>query len=122
MCRNGRIGYELDWITGPTWALGEGQFARELHTGWMVGGIGRTLFFNPEHDAAWVMELGLSYSFNSGRTAHTNQLFIRQSPITNPITGQTTPQPDILAPVAIRGLHRTSFNWAFGRDWWVWGP
>ena len=45
--RHGRVGYEIYSYTGPTWAIGEGEFTRRLQTGWMVGGGGRSLFFDP---------------------------------------------------------------------------
>ena len=122
MCANGRIGYELYSSTGPTWSFGEGRFARELNPGWMVGGGGRSLFFNPEHDAAWILDLGISYQFNGGSRDHFTDLILHQAPLRNPLTGQTTPRPDVLSPAAIRGLDRTNFNFAIGRDWWIWGP
>jgi hypothetical protein len=120
--RNGRIGYELYLYTGPTWAFGEGEFTRRLQTGWMVGGGGRSLFFNPDHTAAWVVDLGLSYQYNRGEFDDPLDVFVRQPPIQNPITGQTRPQPDILTRVSIRALNRTNFNYALGRDCWFWGP
>ena len=118
---NGRIGYEILWYTGPAISFGEGRFGRELHTGWIVGGSGRSLFFNPAHDAAWVMDLGLSYQYNHGSPGHFQELAIRQAPLINPITGAQIPQPDVLTQVAIRGLDRTNFNFGLGRDWWLWG-
>jgi hypothetical protein len=118
--RNGRVGYELYAHTGPAWSLGEGRFARQLQTGWHTGGGGRSLFFNPAHDAAWVFDLGLSYQYNRGSVGHFTELELRQAPIV--IGNQQIPRPDVLAPAAIRGLHRTYFNFALGRDWWMWGP
>ena len=120
--RNGRIGYELYLNTGPTWAFGEGEFTRRLQTGWMVGGGGRSLFFDPSHTAAWVADIGLSYQYNRGEFDDPLTLFIKQPPLRNPITGQVTAQPDLLTRVAIRALDRTNFNFALGRDWWLWGP
>jgi hypothetical protein len=117
MCRNGRVGYELYAYTGPAWAVGEGRFARQLQTGWLTGGGGRSLFFNTAHDAAWVVDLGLSYQYNRGSVDHFTELFLHQPP---DFLGN--PRPDVLSPAAIRGLHRTNFNFALGRDWWRWGP
>ncbi|HVL14042.1 MAG TPA: hypothetical protein VM529_15845 [Gemmata sp.] len=115
--RNGRIGYELYAYTGPAWAVGEGRFARQLQTGWLTGGGGRSLFFNTTHDAAWVVDLGLSYQYNRGSVGHFTELVLRQPP---DFFGN--PQPDVISPAAVRGLHRTNFNFALGRDWWMWGP
>ncbi len=119
--RNGRVGYELYLNTGPTWAFGEGEFTRRLQTGWMVGGGGRSLFFDPAHTAAWVADLGLSYQYNRGEFDDPLTVFIKQPPLRNPITGQTTARPDLLSRVSIRALNRTNFNFALGRDWWFWG-
>lgn len=118
--RNGRVGYDIYTYTGPTFAFGEGRFARQLQTGWMVGGGGRSLFFNPAHDAAWAIDLGLSYQFNRGSVGHYTELELRRAPLV--IGGTRIPQPDVMAPLAIRGLSRTNFNFGVGRDWWLWGP
>jgi len=120
--RNGRVGYEFYSYVGPAFSFGEGRFARELNVGTMVGVGGRSLFFNTSHDAAWVVDFGLSYQKNPGERDHLTNLFVRQAPTTNPFTGETTPNPDIIAPTGIRSLHRTNFNFGVGRDWWLWGP
>ncbi len=120
MGRNGRVGYDLDVYTGPTWSFGNGRFARELQAGWMVGGDGASLLFNPQHDAAWVIDLGWSYQYNRGSPKSFQTLIVRQPPIT---VGTTTiAQPDSPMSVAIHALDRTNFNFALGRDWWLWGP
>ncbi len=121
MGRNGRIGYEVYLYTGPTWSLGEGALAKRLDTGWMVGGGGRSLFFNTSHDAAWVVDLGLSYQFVGGDRNDPIPIFVERPPI-NLGNGQFIPQSDVISPASIRGIHRTSFNFGLGRDWWVWGP
>jgi len=120
--RDGRIGYELYAYTGPTWALGEGRFARQLNPGWMVGGGGRSLFFNPTHDAAWVLDLGVSFQYNHGEPGHLQDLFIRVAPERDFFGNIIRVRPDELAPTAIKALNRTNFNFAIGRDWWLWGP
>jgi hypothetical protein len=118
--RNGRIGYELYFNTGINWGFGEGAFGRHLNTGVLVGGGGRSLFFNTTHDRAWVVDLGLSFIYNRGEPGHPVLAYVRQPPETD-IFGNTTPQPDVISDVAIRGLYRTTFNFAVGRDWWLWG-
>ncbi|MCE9564880.1 MAG: hypothetical protein K8U57_22840 [Planctomycetes bacterium] len=118
--RNGRIGYDLYSYTGATFAVGEGRLARELQVGSMTGGGARSLFFNTTHDAAWAADLGLSYQYNHGSVDHFTTLELRQAPT---VVGTVrTPRPDILAPLAVRGLSRTNFNFGVGRDWWYWGP
>jgi hypothetical protein len=119
--RNGRIGYELYTYVGINWPFGEGAFGRHLNTGVVVGGGGRSLFFDPTHTAAWVLDLGLSYTYNRGELGHPVLAYVQQAPIRNPLTGQTTPRPDVIRDVAIRGLYRTNFNFGVGRDWWLWG-
>jgi hypothetical protein len=119
--RNGRIDYELYVHTGPTIPYGEAPFTDRLKTGWMIAGGGRTLFFNQPGDAAWIIDLGMSYQYNRG-TFEEVGLFIRQAPVQNPITQELEIQPDIFVGTRIRALHRTAFNFALGRDWWLWGP
>lgn len=120
--RDGRIGYELYMYTGPTWALGEGEFTRRLQTGWMVGGGGRSLLFDASHTAAWVLDLGLSYQYNRGEIDDPLTVDIRRPPLRNDFTGQVIPQADVRARAVVRALHRTNFNFGIGRDWWLWGP
>jgi hypothetical protein len=119
--RNGQVGYEIYSYTGPTWAVGEGAQARRLNTGWMVGGGGRSLLFNTSHDAAWVIDLGLSYQYNRGSEKDPLGLIVLHQP---PILSGTTTirQPDIISRGFLRALYRTNFNFALGRDWWLWGP
>jgi hypothetical protein len=120
--RHGRIGYELYTYTGPTWAIGEGEFTRRLQTGWMVGGGGRSLFFDPSHTTAWVADVGLSYQYNRGEIDDPITTDVRQPPLRNPITGEVTERPDVRTRVSIRALHRTNFNFGIGHDWWYYGP
>jgi len=122
MGRNGQVAYELHSETGPNLVFGSGEFTDRLHTGWIIAGGGRTLFFNPDGDAAWTIDLGLSYTYNRGSSADLSDVFIRQPPGTNQQTGAIIPRADILTTSRIRGLHRTSFNFAFGRDCFLWGP
>jgi hypothetical protein len=120
--RNGRVGYELYAYVGPTWKIGEGKLIDHIGTGTMVGGGGRSLFFDTTHTAAWVIDLGLSYQFNHGHTEEPVQVLLHQPPVVvNPFTGQTRGQPDIISGARIRGIDRTNFNFGIGRDWWLWG-
>jgi hypothetical protein len=116
------VGYEIYTYTGPNLPFGSSDFAGRLNTGWVVGGGGRTLFFNTTHDAAWVLDVGLSYTYNRGEQDAPVFLDIRQPPRSDPLTGRAIPQPDLYTLSVIRGLHRTNFNFALGRDWWLWGP
>jgi hypothetical protein len=119
--RDGRVGYELYSYTGVSLVFGDG-LADRLKAGWMIGGGVRTQLFNPTHDAAWTFDFGGSYSYNRGQgTGDAANIFLRTPPQQNPINGQVVPQADRLVFTAIRGVHRSSFNYAFGRDVWLWG-
>jgi hypothetical protein len=119
--RHGRVGYEIYTYTGPTWAIGEGEFTRRLQTGWMVGGGGRSLFFDTSHTTAWVADVGVSYQYNRGEEDDPIRTDVRQPPLRNQFTGEITVRPDVLTQVRVRALHRTNFNFGFGHDWWYRG-
>lgn len=119
--RNGRVGYEVYSFTGVNIPFGEG-LAERLNAGWTVGMSVRTLFFDVSHTAAWTIDLGGSYTHNWGAGDHDPvNLFLRSPPQVNQFTGTVTPQPDRLVFSAIRAVHRSSFNFAIGRDVWLWG-
>jgi hypothetical protein len=119
--RDGRVGYEVHTYTGVNIPFGTG-LADLLNAGWTVGGGVRTLFFDPTHTRAWTIDLGLSYTHNwaAGEDDPVN-VFLRSPPTVNQFTGAVTAQPDRLVFTAIREVHRTSFNYSFGRDVWLWG-
>ncbi len=106
---DGRIGYELYSLAGVNFAFGPG-LASHLNAGWTVGGGSRTLLFDPTYTSAWVVDLGVTYTHNWGSgSKEPETLWIRQ-------TGR-----DRVALSGIRGVHRTSFNFNFGRDVWLMG-
>jgi hypothetical protein len=116
---NGNVTYEGYLRTGPALVLGGGELSAILKTGWNVQGGSRTLFFNPTGDAAWVLDLGIGFTRNQGRRLdRTSQLFLVGDP--NPQTRVNG--PDVLAEVGVRGLSRTSLNFAVGRDYFLNGP
>lgn len=61
---DGPITYELYSRSGASVPVGGGFLANQLDTGWRVQGGGRSLFFNTYQDAAWVIDVGLSYQYN----------------------------------------------------------
>ena len=63
---NGPITYEGYFRTGPSLNIGGGELSAILNHGWMTAAGGRTLFFNETNDAAWVLDLGLSFTRNLG--------------------------------------------------------
>lgn len=119
--RDGRVGYEVHTYSGVNIPFGEG-LADRLNAGWTVGGGVRTLFFDPTHTRAWTVDMGVSYTHNWGAgTDDPVNLFLRTPATQNQFTGAVTAQPDRLVFTSIREVHRTSFNYAFGRDVWLWG-
>ena len=120
---DGPIGYEVYTDTGPSIPFGEGQFVHRLKVGWMVGAGGRSLFFNqePGEAYAWVVDLGSGARYNRGDHYAGLTLDIRQ-PTDNNAAGAPVNQPDLKVNSMIRDIDRNSFNWAIGRDWWLWGP
>ncbi|MCZ2341506.1 MAG: hypothetical protein LC104_06880 [Bacteroidales bacterium] len=116
---NGPLTYELYGITGPSLPVAGGDFVGAIRTGWGVGGGARSLWFNPTGDRAWVLDLGLSYYYNPGRSQRIYDVYTPSPADTQ--TGNPT-APDALHPYSIRGLYRTSFNFALGRDWYLSGP
>ena len=125
---NGPIVYDLYFRTGPSFIVGGGsEFAGAVGFGWTVGGGGRTLFLNPERTAAWALDLGVSFAYNDGEESRVIDVFTPAPPFfdetnnQNPLNGMVI-TPDQLNPFRIRGLYRTSFNYAIGRDWFLDGP
>ncbi|QEG30417.1 hypothetical protein GobsT_52220 [Gemmata obscuriglobus] len=123
--RDGRIGYELYSFTGLNFTIGNGLPDRLNAVGWTVGGGVRTLFFDATHTAAWTIDLGGSYTYNRGQGAQSpTNLFLRTpaaDPSPNDGVTELQPQPDRLVLSGIRGIRRSSFNYAIGRDVWLLG-
>lgn len=123
--RDGRIGYELYSYAGLNFTIGNGLPDRLNAVGWTVGGGIRTLLFNPTHTAAWTLDFGGSYTYNRGQGAQEpTNLFLRTpARITTASDGSqiSVVQPDRLVLSGIRGIHRSSFNYSFGRDVWLMG-
>lgn len=93
---NGPITYELYARTGPSLPFGGSFLADQLDSGWFVEGGGRSLYFNTYRDAAWVVDLGISYQYNHAGNPATFDL------------GTT--------PSHVAALHRTFVNLGFGQE------
>jgi len=115
--RNGPIGYETYVQTGPSILVGNSTWTDSAKSGWMVGGGYKTLFFNTSHDAAWFIDLGVSYTRNDGDRFDKPPLLVTSSELKFGNVGDNS-----LTALGIRGISRTSFNFAIGRDWWLNGP
>jgi len=74
--KSGPILLETYFRTGPEFTVGGGVFNNVLETGWNVGGGGRSLFFNPDANQAWVIDLGISNThYNSNNRNPAVSLF-----------------------------------------------
>lgn len=99
---HGPIGTEVYARSGPNFIIARNDLGRSLRTGWEVMGGGKSLFFHGDGDRAWVVDLGLSYTYNNG-------------------FGQTAFALNNEA-VTIRNLHRTAVSLGLGHDWFLAGP
>ena len=118
----GPLGYELYLETGPNFMAHVSDLGRVLRDGWTVGGGTRSLLFNTDNSAAWVINLGLSFTYNRGDQSSVLSVIDKGSQSTSSTTGQTTTTAPALRNFVVRDLDRTSFNFSLGRDWWLWGP
>jgi hypothetical protein len=100
--RNGPIGSEYFLATGPSIPIGGGTLAQQINTGWMTEWGARALFFNRADNAAWTAKVALNYVYNDG-------------------SGKVPVFQYFGLPVRIRDLHRWSYTWGVGRDWFLLG-
>jgi len=113
---NGPVNYETYIRTGPSILAGNNTWTDTAKSGWYSGAGFRTLLFNSASDAAWVIDLGVSYTRNDGRGVN-SPLDIQS----NQLKGSSVDDTSFTA-LGIRGLSRTTFNFALGRDWFLNGP
>jgi hypothetical protein len=95
-----------------------GAFIGTLKAGIMTGGGGRSLFFDADGERAWTFDLGVTYTSNGAGNSRVLQVFT--TPPADPDGVVRT--PDQVNSFRLRQLHRTSFNFSIGRDWWLNGP
>lgn len=100
--RDGPIGEELYFWTGPTIPVGGGMLFQQLNTGWMAEAGGRALFFNAANTAAWVARAGIAFQYNDG-------------------SGNVNTFDYFGLPVRVRDYFRWSGIYAVGRDWFMIG-
>ncbi len=110
---DGPIHYELFLRTGPTLGVSGGYLKETTSAGWMVEGGGRSLFFNPDHDRAWTIELGLLHMYNNG-----SRPTLTTTIIAEPLGANVPPAP---FQVSTGSLQRTDVYAGFGREWWLIG-
>jgi hypothetical protein len=111
---NGPIGYEAYVRNGFDFPLGGNTFGTRLDAGWDVAVGARTLFFDPESDAAWTADIGVSNVYNVSRDRTTTYRLFN---VRNKANNTNVPEVD----VNLRNLNRTYFNLAGGREWFMWG-
>jgi len=114
---NGPITYETYFRTGPNIIADAGGFNGALErSGWVAQFGGRSLLFNQAGDAAWVIDLGLSTTYNRG-TRLSNPIQVLANSLKS-----SDPSNDFTIPLGVRRVNRTSFNYGIGRDWFLNGP
>lgn len=129
---NGPVSYELYFRTGPSILVGEATFGSTLRNiGWNTAVGGRSLFFDKAGDAAWVIDLGLGYTYHSGdretilNVVPTPRFVGAQTDADRARAGQNaTPTTNINTPIpfTVQRVMNTTFNYGVGRDWWLNGP
>lgn len=110
---DGPIETELYLRAGVSFPIGGGVYARILQTGWAIQGGGRALFFNPSHDAAWVVDLGILNVWN-----HANRPDV-PLPLTVTVPGFFGIPTVTTLNATADDLNRTLGSIGFGRDWWL---
>jgi hypothetical protein len=63
---NGPVQMEIYLQQGVAIPFSDGVWGHTLQAGWDIQGGGRSLFFNPEQDAAWVVDISLSNNHYHG--------------------------------------------------------
>ena len=115
---DGPINTELYVDTGPSIPVAGGILHHIMETGWDIRGGGRSLFFNPAVDAAWTIDLSLSYIFNHARP---NPKVPLVGNFPSSIPGQPA-GPGVTRDITLRDLNRTFVNGALGREWYLNAP
>lgn len=118
---NGPVTYELYLTTGINYVSGS-DLTDRLNPGVVAGGGGRSFLYDRDGTAAWTIDLGITYTWNRGIQDDTMFVLDKGQIEIDPIFGTETVIPPSLKEVRLRGLYRTSFNYALGRDCWLWGP
>jgi hypothetical protein len=100
---DGPIFMELYVRSGTTLPIEGDTFGHVLSPGWVIQGGGRSLFFDPDGQTAWTVDLSLSHMYNHGQ----------RSDIVFSVLD---------APVSMKALQRTFGNAAVGRECYLYGP
>jgi len=110
---DGPILVEIYGRSGLSLPVAEKIFGHVLEAGFFIEGGGRSMFFNPAMDRAWVIDLSLCNIKNQGQ--HNDFLF-------NFGFLEGTPPAEVIHKVNVTALNRTNVNATIGREWWLRTP
>lgn len=96
---DGPILTELYLRTGLSLPVSGGTIGHTIGAGWEIQGGGRSLFFNPEMNSAWTVDLSLGNIYNNGNRTN----------LTYPFRGLT---------VSTQSLNRTFVTAGLGKEWY----
>jgi hypothetical protein len=113
---DGPIGTEVYLRTGLAFPIGGGFLNSVLDVGWEIEGGARALFFNPQRDAAWVIDTSISHVYNTVRNPE-RTVGLTNFPIM--VNGMTQTLPTF--NVSVASVNRTYVNLAGGREWYLMG-
>lgn len=107
---HGPIGDETYVRTGVSIPFGSGLLAKTMDAGWFTSIGSRSLFFNTEGTAAWVVDPHISFTYNN---AQPSQLAFLP---TQPVAVVPNPPQEI---ATVRNVFRWAAGIGVGRDWYA---
>ena len=116
---DGDVGYEVYFHAGPSIPVGTGTvLSRNCEVGMTLEGGFHTLFFDKDNSRAWLVDVGVVTSWNSGGAVMPKDPFTMSVLVPNNTTGafQRMSVTD-----TIRGVNRTFLNLGLGREWFFGG-
>ncbi|MCI0464754.1 MAG: hypothetical protein L0Z62_48135 [Gemmataceae bacterium] len=124
---DGPVQTELYLRGGISIIIDGGVLADTLHSGWIIEGGARSLFFNPDMTAAWAVSYGISNVWNQGKNPNIKvplSVLVPTPPTPdNPNGGAAPVNFGVDVPgVTIRSFNRTFVNLGVGREWFLFVP
>jgi hypothetical protein len=117
---DGPICSELYFRIGASVNLGHTSALNDvIHTGWMVEGGYRSLFFNPEQTDAWTIEFGLSNTTNQGKFNGSGGIPLTVLVPNSAGTGTPIRFGTDVPGITLRNLNRTAANLGGGHEWYL---
>ncbi|WP_020471161.1 hypothetical protein [Zavarzinella formosa] len=105
---HGPIGWETYIRSGPSIPFGRGLLADAMNTGWMTSIGSKSLFFDRDGTAAWVLDPHLTMTYNNGGPDKLG--FLRRV--------GTSGRNGVEDIVTVRNVLRYSVGLGGGRDWY----